>query len=293
MSLTPPLVPRRQLLHRCCAAIQFSFASICILSQQKWHHGASEAECTIARLILLRFLCSVLQGNLWELIKMSDARPLEPGTNQALYTRSSTSAASFSSLPEVVGHGQVKANAEQTLSNSEKEVAGENEKEPVEDFAYGLPPSPRYSVRRYSTNGLSTVSKSRSTKLLWWICAGITVFLLIGVGLGVGLGIGLRPKQWVANNHQILEASNSSLQTGYKVVNQCPQIQSNIPQHSRRFQWHRHRPRETTGTVESDIRPTGTSALRQRRIPVVFPTPHGRDPLDGAFAAEFLERRLV
>ena len=80
-----------------------------------------------------------------------------------------------------------------------KEVARPEEKEIVEDLAYGLPAQPgEYSAERpYGSDSSPHDVGKRKRRILSLICATIVALVCLGLGLGVGLGLGLKSKKWV------------------------------------------------------------------------------------------------
>jgi hypothetical protein len=81
----------------------------------------------------------------------------------------------------------------------EKEVARSEEKEIVEDLAYGLSTEPdEYSNERAYASDLSPYDvEKKKRRLSSLICATIVILVCLGVGLRVGLGLGLQTNKYM------------------------------------------------------------------------------------------------
>ena len=98
----------------------------------------------------------------------------------------------FCPLPEVV-HLQFSHDAQ-----PEKEVGISDEKEGVENFAYGLPLQRlEYQNGSQQVDGYKPTPGRRPSKKTWLVCAVLAALSALGVGLGVGLTFGLRRHTWV------------------------------------------------------------------------------------------------
>ena len=103
----------------------------------------------------------------------------------------------FSVLPEVVQYLDVRESVRARIGvQPEKEVSATDEKETVEEFAFGLPFIP--SEESYSVQQVNSQSKLREPTskdkfgpgwLFWAVVLAILVVLAIGLGIGLGLGL--------------------------------------------------------------------------------------------------------
>jgi hypothetical protein len=110
---------------------------------------------------------------------------------------------SFSALPEVVRCRSFSEGISAILGvQCEKEVSATDEKEVVEEFAYGLPfvrgeanHSTQHATSESNMHEITSTRKFGQGWQFWGVILAIA--LALAVGLGVGLGLGLPDQTWV------------------------------------------------------------------------------------------------